>query len=45
MTAVKLEIGLNEIKCVRQVKVKGVYGVRKILSVEPYVDEKIYNKV
>ena len=27
MTAIKLEITLNEIKCLREIKVKGVYGV------------------
>lgn len=27
ITAVKMEVSLNEAKCVRQVKIKGVYGV------------------
>jgi len=27
ITAVKIEVTLNEAKCVRQVKIKGIYGV------------------
>lgn len=45
ITAVKLEVSLNEAKCVRQIKVKGVYGVSCLLALESNAHEEVHRQV